>query len=517
MNRKQLSLVWIVASGAALLLSSNLEAFSPPLTTTGTAAVLMQASTGSSEIPITTTSQTALKEIIVGRDLMERFHYQDAIPHFDKAIAEDKECAMAYLFRAASSPGGEMLDYLNKAVAASGKATEGERLVIEAQRAAMFGESDKSEQLFRKALALYPKDFRVRTYLGFALMNARNYEDGIKEVRRALEIEPRFALAYNALGYLESYAGNYPEAEKAFQKYTDLLPDEPNPYDSYGALLLKEGKLDESIKSYKKALEVDPTYYFAERGLTTAYALKGMASEALLRLQTMLDGSKDYLVQRTALNGLINVALLDSKYDKAMEYLKKRYELDEQRKDYINMGMDLNSMGTVQLVQSGVNTTRGTFLKSEKRSPGKVELAGAYFKEANEIIQKSNASQDVKDLARLEYIQYQAEVALHTLDLPTAKSKAEEFARLIGSRNVPALNKQAHVLIGVIALAEGRYQDAVTELNQADVEAPYVLIRLAEAYHGLGDAAKAKEYRQKVANCNDLSFDFALNRPKAMD
>jgi hypothetical protein len=51
------------------------------------------------KIPITTKSDEARKEYMLGRDLTDRLQTHEANGHFDKAIAADPEFAMAYLLR----------------------------------------------------------------------------------------------------------------------------------------------------------------------------------------------------------------------------------------------------------------------------------------------------------------------------------------------------------------------------------------------------------------------------------
>ncbi|MBK7632745.1 MAG: hypothetical protein IPJ23_19075 [Ignavibacteriales bacterium] len=56
----------------------------------------------SKEITITTNSDDALKLFIEGRDMSEKLKFPQAAVMFDKAIALDKDFAMAYLYRAGS-------------------------------------------------------------------------------------------------------------------------------------------------------------------------------------------------------------------------------------------------------------------------------------------------------------------------------------------------------------------------------------------------------------------------------
>ncbi len=76
--------------------------------------------------------------------------------------------------------------------------------------------------------------------------------------------------------------------------------------------------------------------------------------------------------------------------------------------------------------------------------------------------------------------------------------------------------KQAHQLIGMIALEEKDNDKAVSELQQANQQNPYDLYRLCQAYQGKGDASHAKEFCGKAATFNSLpAINYAFVRTKA--
>jgi len=62
------------------------------------------AASDAGKIPITTTSDEARKEFLIGRDLSERALQQESLQHFDKAIALDPDFASAESLRANNSP-----------------------------------------------------------------------------------------------------------------------------------------------------------------------------------------------------------------------------------------------------------------------------------------------------------------------------------------------------------------------------------------------------------------------------
>src|ERR1044071_95387 len=106
-----------------------------------TAATSSNASPATGKLPVTTASEEARKEFLQGRDLAERLLAQDSIQHFDKAIALDPNFASAELGRANASPTAkEFFDHLKKAVSLSGKASEGEKLLILATEAGATGD-----------------------------------------------------------------------------------------------------------------------------------------------------------------------------------------------------------------------------------------------------------------------------------------------------------------------------------------------------------------------------------------
>ena len=73
-------------------------------TRTSNAAESVAAASNTENLPITTKSEEARKEFLLGRDLSERLLGQDSLQHFDKAIALDPDFASAELARANNAP-----------------------------------------------------------------------------------------------------------------------------------------------------------------------------------------------------------------------------------------------------------------------------------------------------------------------------------------------------------------------------------------------------------------------------
>ncbi|HEX9653553.1 MAG TPA: hypothetical protein VGA99_07565, partial [bacterium] len=103
--------------------------------------------------------------------------------------------------------------------------------------------------------------------------------------------------------------------------------------------------------------------------------------------------------------------------------------------------------------------------------------------------------------------------------LALAKSKAAEYKKQIEQLNNPFQIRLSHQIAGMIALAEKSFDTAISELKQANQQDPYNLYRMAKAYEGKGDTAKAKEMYAMAANfnaLNNMNQAFIRNKAKQM-
>jgi tetratricopeptide (TPR) repeat protein len=451
------------------------------------------------KIPVTTASEEAKKEFLQARDMAEKLLAQDSLQHFDKAIALDPNFAYAELGRAnASQTPKEFFDHLSKAVSLAPKASEGERLLILATEAGANANAVKQKEYLDKLVALFPNDERAHFNLGGYYFGQQDYAEAIKHYTQATTIAPNYSPAYNILGYAYRQSGDFASAETAFKKYIELIPSDPNPYDSYGELLLKMGRYDDSIAQYRKALSIDPTFVPSHVGIASDLIYAGKPDEAAAELQVVTDKARSDGDRRTALVGMMILHADGGKLDKALADVDAQYALGEKTNDAAAMAGDLGTKGALLL------------------EAGKYDEAKAQFDRALEATTASALSQDLKDNAQLVHHFNLATVAIAKKDFAAAKTEADAYRTGAEASKNPAQVRLAHELAGRIALAQSDYDAAIAELTQANQQDPYNLYRLALAYKGKGDAAKAKELAAKAADFNSLPLlNYALVRAKA--
>ena len=451
------------------------------------------------KIAITTSSDEARKEYLAGRDLQEKLRITDSIQHFDKAISLDPNFALAELNRANVSPtASEFFDHLKKAVSLASKASDGERMLIEATEAGANANPTKQKETLEKLVAAYPNDERAHFNLGGYYFGQQDYTQAIGHYKRATELAPDYSTAYNILGYAYRQNEAYNDAENAFKKYIELIPNDPNPYDSYAELLLKMGRFDEAITQYNKALAIEPNFINSHFGIAAALAYQGKASEAQAELQKMTSKARSDGERRTALFGQMVVAADSGKLDEALADVEKQYALGQKTNDMPAMAGDLQLKGNVLLEM------------------GRYDDARKAYDDALKMTNDSGLSKQIKDNTALFHHYNLARLAIAKKDLATAKTETEAFRQ--GSEAAKNQNqiKQAHELAGRIALQEKSYDVALAELTAANQQNPDVLYMLGEAYGGKGDSAKAKESFTKAAKFNSLpQLNYAFVRSKA--
>src|SRR5579863_348738 len=119
------------------------------------------AASSDGKIPITTKSEEARNEFLLGRDLSDKLQGQESLQHFDKAIALDPDFASAESARANNSPTTkEFFEHQNRALALADKASEGEKLLILATGAGVNGDVVKQKGYSEQLVAAYPNDER---------------------------------------------------------------------------------------------------------------------------------------------------------------------------------------------------------------------------------------------------------------------------------------------------------------------------------------------------------------------
>ncbi len=287
-------------------------------------------------IDLTTDSMEAYNCYLQAREADDHYFFAEARKLAEKAVTIDPTFATAYSLL--SKECNTLFDYpardgaLEKAKAHSAKATEKERLFIEARYANII-ERDPAGQLrhLQELVDKYPDDKQGHFELGrYFYLNGR-YQEALTEYEKAVAIDPRFAPVFNQLGYTHAAMGDFAKAILQFERYAALNPGLPNPIDSVAEMNMLAGNLDVAAAKYREALALKPDFFNSCVGLAYVYSLKENYREARRWLEefrkispsvqaqmmgSYLENYYDYLLGRLdrSLAGFLAVRTLAEKY-----------------------------------------------------------------------------------------------------------------------------------------------------------------------------------------------------------
>jgi len=246
---------------------------------------------------VTTSSMEAYHYYLRGHEEMERFDYPESLVSLKKAVEIDPTFASAYeslsvahenMFETKASR-----EAMEKAMANSGKATEKERLYIEADHAAYIEQDEpKAIRILEQLLSRYPKE--KSAYKNLAdIYGFRQSGQAIEALKKALAIDPNDPEAVNALGLRYRFLGDFQKARELFDKYAAVSSEKADPIDSLANLYFREGRTEEAKAKFREALSVRPDFIWATMALHYIAALGEDYDGAVGLLDPLITGMRD--------------------------------------------------------------------------------------------------------------------------------------------------------------------------------------------------------------------------------
>ncbi|HEY5132257.1 MAG TPA: tetratricopeptide repeat protein, partial [Candidatus Krumholzibacteriaceae bacterium] len=467
-------------------------------------------------IDVTTSSTEAYTYYLKGRDALERLYHAEAVQNFTKATEIDSTFAAAYLFLgkalSAAYNGAEATRAYTKALHHCAKATERERLYINAQYAISV-ENNRAEgiRIYRELLKKYPREKYAWNFVGSLYDLNGAYPEAITCQEHALELDPTFGGALNALAYCYLHMGNYEKAVQIFHRYSALFPDDANPYDSMAEACFGMGKLDEAVRLYEKAFSLKP---MAASATMLAYlcGMRGDYREAVAWIE------RD--IQLETLSGQLVVD-----YCWRAAYHACLGEVDRAMLDIRRASAIADSTGNTGMI--GIT----------RQVEGDVLFEGRRLDDARELFQARYVTPGL-DLETSPFAAAYRECYLGLLDMAAGnpQSAREAVKRLKALLSAVRSSSQDNGLYAAnwsallnteLLLAEGRSDDAIRcmtsdfKLQVPPVSpalfymnVPFMQDGLARAYAAKGDLDRAITEYKRLLTFDPTSKDRRLKNPR---
>lgn len=442
-------------------------------------------------LPITTSSNEARDLFVQGRDLFENVELPAAAKLFDQAIAKDSTFAQAYLYRAFSGGGTQVLrTNLAKAQALAPKVSEGERFLINYMQANSEANRPKQKECLDTLLAKFPKDKRMMFYAGEYFRIIGDYKSALDSYKKATAIDSNYAAVYNFVGYVNIAQGNLGAAEKAFKEYIRLLPNKPNPYDSYAELLLKMGRYDESIAQYQKAYDTDNSFIGSLSGIANNYLFKGDFARARDYYQQHFDKATQVNQQLTAMFNKGLSFMYENKPDDAVKAFEGRRAFAEKEKQ---PGAVVNSYAYQGFALSEI---------------GKPSEGLKKFEEAISTIDKVDLTPRQKENLKVSSNFWRAYGYALNNQLDKARASADLYKKDVEARHNPDEMIALEWVLAIIDYKGGKYDAAIERLSKQQDD-PWAMFYQGQALLKKGDKEAAKSLFTKVINWNQNSMALA--------
>ena len=179
---------------------------------------------------------------------------------------------------------------------------------------------------FLKAEKLYSKDPYLQNDLGLAYMAKDRLELAIKHFKKAVKLKPDYAPARNNLGTAYLAGKEWDVAIACFKEIVDdILYATPHyPLTNLGWAYYNKQEYKLAEKYYSDALELQPNFITALRGLGRTYIAMGRVADAVAMLEKAV---KNYPRSAESYFYLAKAYSLSREYKKAISAYNKVVEL----------------------------------------------------------------------------------------------------------------------------------------------------------------------------------------------
>ncbi len=445
-------------------------------------------------LPLTSKSGEARR---IAKDDMELYLDQveqaKAIASLRQAVQIDPDFAMAHEFLSQISlEPGEQVSEQQKAFATREHASTGERLAIEWYQDALDHKLMSAIVKMNDLLRQYPQDKWVVWMTTWWLMTETQYE-------RAIQIYERSAICdspglMNNMGY--AYAGlrKFDKAFALMENYVAALPQDANPQDSYAEILRLAGHFQQSIEHYRAALAINPEFYSSQFGIADTYSLMGDEAQA----------RKEYEIAFQKFSSLPELHRIQWKTREAYTFVR---EGDYDGADRAFQAIaDYAHAKNMSQVEADSYRQKAMYQQDPKHALGLLEKADAA------LAKRTNAAVTLINQESAQILRARVEAALKSGNHKLVDQSLARLKKLSESSNDKLIDVAYHGAAGAVAFSQGKYADAVAQLEE-DADNPLSLHLLAAAYQHSGNRAEAQMASEKLANLNDPTLEQALIVP----
>jgi Flp pilus assembly protein TadD len=246
-------------------------------------------------VTVTTTSPDARAALLMSWSLSDNNRNEEALDQCRKAVAADPGFALGHTCVGNLTSGVAGQAEMDMGVKLSSSLPEAERLYIEAMAALRRQETGKYYANLKRVAELAPDDAHAYNWLGWSLVDRRDFGGAEAAFRRVLELSPGASFAHGWLTWVYTQQRRYDDALASARKYVEGAPGEGGAHQVLGAALLNVNQAKEADAELTKAVAAAPKSRWAYYDLAEVKAIAGDFAGA----RDVLERSKISEVQPT--------------------------------------------------------------------------------------------------------------------------------------------------------------------------------------------------------------------------
>jgi tetratricopeptide (TPR) repeat protein len=257
--------------------------------------------------------------------------------------------------------------------------------------------------------------------------------------------------------------------------------------------LNSEGKQDAAIAMYQDALQRSPDLFDAHYGLGIALDLAGRFADARQQFAKAIELAPEDGRNQAITAMAVSYAFAGDAKGSSTFY-RQLYDRQMASETYGGAAETANALGRVYL------------------ESGDLDNALKWYQTGYETVRRQrDLPPALADLSEMRWAHAQARIAARKRDAEHARAEMAKAKAILDKGTNPDENIQYPYLAGYVDLFLGNYAAAISELQQANQQDPFVLVLLAQAYEKSGDAARAHETYEKVlaSNAHNVNNAFA--------
>ena len=453
------------------------------------------------DIPATTSSPEALVAFKEGLAFSDAGDRDKANASFTKAIDLDSKFGMAYLMRAnTSNSAKEFADNIALGKSNVDSASSWEKLYAEYMQTRLTGDRDKAMEVVQKIATEYPDAARAQVYLGDEYSGDKKIDMARAAYEKAIQLDSKWVGGYGQLAgsYMFYEPLDLKKAETNALKVVELAPQSAGANITLGDCYRAQNDLQKAKEAYAKAVSLDPNVSGAYYKLGHANTFLGNLDEARKNFADggMHDGVNSSSILFTAYTYLYaDDAKAAEKF--IMDKLAGNTELDANRKRGC-----LTTIAEIALHNNDAATLK-------KAVDMMIPLAG-------EAMSELGNAEEIKTFFTSDSLHWQAMIEITEGKYDAAKTNLEAMKTALGPIKDSRKLEGYEYDLGVLAMHQKNYGDAITHFEKANLENMYNKYLLAKANEGAGNADKANTLYKEVAayNFNDVGNALMRNEVK---